>query len=118
MIITHFRKMGRISALVAVVTMAATGSAWAATCTPNIVEYSTNNNTPTPLLIQCGGTNFFGPIAPVSNCAAQSIETLKIWTSLAQAALLSGKKLNIYTKTCGSGSSQVPNVITGIDLGA
>lgn len=85
-----------------------------AACTATLVEYSpilTNGNP--HLLIQCGGTNFVSVVSPPGGCAshARTLDTLKIWLSIAQGALLSGKGLNIYSTSCGG-----MNMMTTIDL--
>jgi hypothetical protein len=83
-------------------------SAGTTTCSPNIVEYQV----PT-LLIQCAPNNFIAPADPPSGCSnfTQTVDTQKIWESLAQAALLNGKSLNIYWTPCGGW-----NMITAVDL--
>jgi hypothetical protein len=40
--------------------------------------------------------------APCSASYSQSLDTIKIWSSMAQAALLSGKNLKIYFTLCGT----------------
>lgn len=84
----------------------------AAGCIPTLVEYVSPAGTAIPLLIKCGGTNFTAIDDNVGTCSGETIDTMKTWTSLAQAALLAGKQLNIYTKTCDTRT----NIITGIDL--
>ena len=103
-------KIAAFVVAICTVTIASTAPA-SAGCTPNIVEYVSPPSS-NQLLIQCDGANFFGIGLNVSTCSAETTETLKVWMSMAQAALLAGKKLNIYTKTCGA----TANVITGIDL--
>jgi hypothetical protein len=77
------------------------------TCAPNLIEYY--NGT---IIIQCAPTNYLGHISPPSGCpGGQFIDTLKAWTSMAQAALLSGKNVQIYYDTCGG-----VNTITALDL--
>jgi hypothetical protein len=105
-------RLGFVVLATGILATAGSASAFAATCAPNIVEYNAPTGTTFPLLIQCSPTNYVGLISATGGCPAQSVDTLKIWASLAQAAVLSGKKLNIYTTTCGSTS----NVITAIDL--
>lgn len=66
------------------------------------------------LLVQlAGGTNYYGVLNAKAGCTAynQNEDTLKAWQSMSQAALLSGKKLNIYFTACGG-----VNYITVMDL--
>jgi len=75
--------------------------------TVNAVEYGNNF-----LLIQLSnGTNYIGSTSAPSGCVSGNIDTLKIWTSQAQSALLSGKRLKIYYDTCSS-----TPYISGVDI--
>ena len=77
--------------------------------TVNAVEYFSDS-----LLIQLStGVNYVGVTSAVSGCTGnnQSLDTLKLWTSMAQSALLSGKRLRIYFTTCSNIS-----YINGLDL--
>jgi hypothetical protein len=71
--------------------------------TPSVVEYNGSN---TQLYITINGVFFIGQTgAPGCGGTSQSVETLKVWTSMAEAALLSGKKLLVWYDTggvCGS----------------
>jgi hypothetical protein len=87
--------------------------AWAVTSpettTLGVVEYSSGN-----LLIQdATGNNFFGQLAAGSGCTAnnQTIDTLKSWLSMSQAALLAAKNVRIYFNVCGG-----INYISTLDL--
>jgi hypothetical protein len=84
------------------------GSALAASAPPTIIEYL-----PGQLLVQDNGVNFYAQLAPPDACKAfaQTIDTIKVWESLAQSALLAGKKVNVFSGICGG-----LNYITGIDL--
>lgn len=113
----NMKKLGRIVALAAVASgalVAANRPAHATAtkqCKVNIVEYYQDT-----LLIQCvGGGNFFGQIAPEASCKAfaQNLDTLKIWLSMAQTALLAGKNVLMYYTSCGS---QNTPLITVLDL--
>lgn len=76
---------------------------------PVVVEYFANT-----LLVQLpGGVNYHGLVTSPAGCATpnQSIDTLKAWLSLSQAALLSGKTVKIGFNTCGA-----LKVISAIDL--
>lgn len=64
----------------------------------NQVEY------PGSLMIQYAGVNYQAFLtSPCSGIPGYSADTIKIWASLAQASLLSGKTLTIYYSDCGSG---------------
>jgi hypothetical protein len=68
--------------------------------TVNAVEYTNGM-----LLIQLStGQNYHAVTSAVSGCTAnnQSLDTLKVWASMAQSALLSGKRLKIYFTACSS----------------
>jgi hypothetical protein len=103
----------------ALVTLASTLALTAATtsaladvtslATPTVVEYSAGT-----VLVQLpGGTNYNGVLSAASGCTGnnQNADTLKAWTSLAQAALLSGKSLKIYYTPCAG-----TNYINTMDL--
>jgi hypothetical protein len=72
------------------------------------VEYAPSN-----LLIQLSNaSNFWAQTTAVPDCVGtNSVDTLKIWHSMGQAALLSGKRLKIYFVTCSG-----KNYITTVDL--
>lgn len=95
----------------------ATGSS--ATKTVKQVEYL---NTPTPnLYIQLNespGWNYqaTATYAPCTGVNAPNIETVKIWVSLGQAALLSGKTVTVYWNDCGNANG--PRWITDVVLTA
>jgi uncharacterized membrane protein YjfL (UPF0719 family) len=77
--------------------------------TVNSLEYGWGN-----LLIQLStGQNYLGVTSAVGGCTAnnQSVDTLKVWASMAQSALLSGKRLKIYFTTCSNTA-----YINGVDL--
>jgi len=79
--------------------------AWAGADNPNL-------NT---LFVQTSdtGTNYMAKTVAPSGCTDnnQTIDTIKMWQSLAQAALLSGKQIHVYFNVCGG-----INYITQIDL--
>jgi hypothetical protein len=69
------------------------------------VEYI-NTTTPNLYLQGADGINYqatagYSPCAAVN---APNIDTVKIWASLGQAALLSGKNATIYTGSCAGSS--------------
>jgi len=84
-------------------------AAVSAQVSPTVVEYQ-----PGVLLVQLpGGTNYIGVLNTVAGCTTynQTIDTLKNWTSISQAALLSGKSVKLYYTVCGG-----QNYITTIDI--
>lgn len=80
-------------------------------CTPNQVEWFPGS-AGGQLLIQCNGTtNFLAQVA--SSCAGMSasVDTIKLFMSLAQAGVLAQKPMRIYNAPCGTA-----NLITALDL--
>ena len=66
---------------------------------PAQVEYGT------VLLVQFNGINYVAqPSSPGCNIPGTSADTLKIWVSMSQAALLAGKNMVIYYDVCGTKS--------------
>jgi hypothetical protein len=105
------RSLATFSVLSALAIGSVATSAQAAVTAPTsvgIIEYYGGT-----LLVQLNGVNFYGQLATQAACTTnnQTIDTLKAWQSLAQAALLSGKQLKIYYNVCGS-----TNYITAMDL--
>lgn len=91
-------------------TSAVTASAASpANFSPVQVEY------PGKLLVQDPqGVNYYAQLtSPCTGIAANSIDTIKIWQSLAQSALLSNKNVTLYYTTCSGGTT---NYITDIVL--
>jgi hypothetical protein len=68
------------------------------------VEYRNTTLTPDLLLQTSDGINYqaTATLAPGCSVLAPSIDTVKIWASLGQAALLAGKNVQIYYTTCNS----------------
>lgn len=69
------------------------------------------------VLIQCTGatpSNYLAQTTPPAGCGAhaQNLETQKIWLSMAQAALLSGKPMWFYYTACGG-----LNLLNVVDFG-
>ena len=55
----------------------------------------------TYLMIQYSGVNYIGQGAsPGCSLPAYSADTIKMWASLSQASLLSGKNMTIYYNDC------------------
>ena len=69
------------------------------------VEYNADGGSNPRLMIQINGvgsTNYFAQqTSPCSGVPGQSIETIKIFLSIAQASLLTGRKVTLYTNSCG-----------------
>jgi hypothetical protein len=116
-----FVKMKRLGCIVAFAALVTGASAVSTTrpaqaastvqCKVNVVEYSKDT-----LLVQCvGGQNFFAQVAPAggTTCSglASNLDTIKVWLSMTQTALLAGKTVLLYFNTCSS----VP-LISAIDL--
>ena len=81
---------------IAVVSLFATprqAEAAAVSCTVTGVAYDDGPR----LIVNCSGTYYYGQSA--TGCQSKSVDTLKVWNSMAQAALLSGKKLQVETQT-------------------
>jgi hypothetical protein len=79
--------------------------------TVNVIEYTQGGSF--ALLVQLNnGVNYTAFLtSPGCNLPALTIDTVKAWQSLAQSALLAGKKLKVYFNVCGGA-----NVIETIDL--
>jgi hypothetical protein len=72
-------------------------------CTPTDVAYF-NSGTSSYAIFVCGGNNFTAWLTgPAAGCNTSSIDAIKIWQSMSQAALLSGKKLGMAFTTCTNG---------------
>jgi hypothetical protein len=106
----------RIVAVLALVisSLAPSTKAWAITSpevnTVSIVQWQAAG----ALVVQDGSGNYFyAELAPGSGCSsyAVSMDTIKLWVSQLQAALLSGKTVRFYFSVC-SGA----NYITILDL--
>jgi hypothetical protein len=78
------------------------------------VEYNANGGSNPQLMIQVNGgaTNYFAQQnSPCTGVPSQSIETIKIFLSIAQASLLSGKKVTLYTNTCSNGTQYIYDIV-------
>ena len=66
---------------------------------PSQVEYSE-----TPVLLLSANNIIYKAQLPAPGCGypANTVDTLKTWTNLSQAALLSGKTIRIYFDVCAS----------------
>jgi len=74
-------------------------TAHAATGVPSQFEYL-NSNT---LIVTIAGVNYQAQLSsPGCGIPDNSIDLLRIWLSMAQSAVLAGKKINIYPTTCNS----------------
>jgi hypothetical protein len=91
--------------------LAATDTSGNKQTTVGAIEYSGNN-----LTIQLtDGINYLATTnaSPCSSSYSQSLDTIKIWSSMAQAALLSGKMLNVYFTQCAANGI---HYVTVLDL--
>jgi hypothetical protein len=83
--------------------------------TVNIVEYGQYSGYAQLLVQLTGGVNYYanpGQASPGCGVVMASVETAKVWASLAQSALLSGRNVRIYYTYCGG-----YNWIYALDLG-
>jgi len=74
-------------------------------CTATAVQYDGSPR----LRLTCGGTDYWAFGAAWTGCTkTESVDTLKVWQTLATSGLLSGKKLSIaYAVQSGSGCRSV-----------
>lgn len=96
-------------AVLAMTAVSAPTFAATSTCALTDIAYSS-----TGMAVICGGTTYaaFQTGTPPSGCSLTSLDTIKLWLSLEQAALLSGKNVKITFTTCTAGN----NGITQVDL--
>jgi|SRR4051812_2891990 hypothetical protein len=68
-------------------------------CSPTFVQYEAAQQY---LIVGCGGVNYFAATLTSGNCTAQSrsVDQQKLFMSLAESALLSGKIVTVYSNTC------------------
>jgi hypothetical protein len=117
-------RIAALAALAIVTTAVTSRTARAETankCTKvNVVEYYQDT-----LLIQCAETtglvNYLAQVHPADTSStvsckgfASNLDSIKIWMSLAQTALLAGKPLLIYNTICGPDGGQ--RLIRVVDL--
>lgn len=79
-----------------------------AACTPTYISW--NDGFGGQFSMICGGGSYYARVSP--GCTTgHSVETQKIWMSMAQTAYLSGNKITIlYNTTCGI------NLVDGVAL--
>jgi hypothetical protein len=88
-----------IGLTVGIVASSASLTAHAATGVPSQFEYLNSN----VLIVNIAGVNYQAQLSsPGCGLPANSIDVLRIWLSMAQAAVLAGKSINIYPTTCNS----------------
>jgi len=97
---TKFSRLMAVSAALSITALSSAAFAFGSTvlCVggPTQVEY------PNFFMIQYAGINYQASLSsPCSGIPGYSADTLKIWSGLAQASLLSGKNLLIYYNDCG-----------------
>jgi hypothetical protein len=94
-----------LSFLAALAVCGVSTSALAADGQVTQVEYLANSTNPV-LMLQLGGNTTVNYLAqqtsPGCSIAALSVETIKLFHSMAQTSLLAGKNVTLYTTTCNS----------------
>ena len=83
------------------------------TCTPSRIQYS---NAPgyQMVTITCGGVDYVAQLSPGLGCTpASPVDAQRFFITLAESALLSGKKLNIGYNHCTAADA---NFIVSVDL--
>jgi hypothetical protein len=97
-------KIGTLALAVALIAFSAPAFASSVTKTVKQVEYRNSTATPDLLLQTSDGVNYQATATYNPGCGVltPSIDTVKIWVGLGQAALLSGKSVTIYFTVCGS----------------
>jgi len=103
-----FRRFSKGIALAGAVSLGiASSSASANTATTTVlqVQYTANGGNPQLILESSLGNYFYAQLPVPTGCsgiiAANTIDTIKMWESIATAALLSGKSLSWNYTTCG-----------------
>lgn len=107
---TFTKTIVAIAAIVGAITLAGfarTAAAASANSGPvTQVEYNAGSTANPQLFIQLNGNSSINYIAqqssPGCGVPALSIDTVKLFLSIAQSALLAGKNATIYTNLCGS----------------
>jgi flagellum-specific peptidoglycan hydrolase FlgJ len=100
----HTRFVATIAAI-ALTALSTSASATVTDSTVTIVEYTQGT-----LLVQVAtGANFYAQLSAPAPCVSVTIDTIKAWQSLAQAALLSGKGVRIFSQagTCTTSISTI-----------
>jgi hypothetical protein len=91
----------RFPALVAVTTALAIATAAPSAFAGFVDVLLTQVEWPGFLMVQSAGINYQAQLnSPGCNLPANSIDTLKIWQSLATSALLAGKPVRVYYNDC------------------
>jgi hypothetical protein len=78
--------------------IATPGTAHAAggvTCSVNHIEYDGR------LIVNCDNVSYYANISG-TNCGNPSLDTIKLWESMAASAMLSGKKIWIWVTDCAT----------------
>lgn len=93
----------------------ASATALAATGPVSQVEYMGVGNYSIPLLlVQINGVNYIGQTTtPGCGIPTQSTDTIKIWLSMAQSAMLAGKTVTLYTSSCNNAQYITDLVFSG-----
>jgi hypothetical protein len=93
--IRNLASMAAVATAVAVTVASTPAFASVATGNPSQVAYPLGT-----LVIQFNGINYIGVTSPGCGLGANTVDTVKVWQSLATAALLSGKNVNISFSSC------------------
>jgi hypothetical protein len=98
------RRVILVALATACVLMGASRSALAVNSPVTQLEYLSTTNTLIIQITNAGNFEYYKAqlTSPGCNIAATSIDTIKIWLSIAQASLLSGKNVTLYSTTCNS----------------
>ena len=103
-----FAALAGITAALFIVTGAGIAHAGGITDTPKQVELNASNSANPYLMVQLNGNTSINYVAqqssPCSGAPSLSADTVKMFLSLAQAAVLAGRSLTIYYNSC-SGSA-------------
>jgi len=105
--IRNLASVAAVATAVAVTVASTPAFASAATGNPSQVAYPQGQ-----LVIQFNGINYIGVTAPGCGLSANTVDTIKVWQSLATAALLSGKNVIVSFSTCnGNGVNYIWDVL-------
>ncbi len=92
-IVTLFIGLFTAALTVGVASKSAHASTLNVTCNVSLVAWATAASG--EVQVNCGGTWYYGNNVTSGSCTGNGLDAVKAWQSLAQASLLSGKKLYI-----------------------
>ena len=103
-----YATLAGITAALFIVMGAGTAHAGGITDTPKQVELNASNSSNPQLMVQLSSNtsiNYFAQqSSPCSGVPSLSADSIKMFLSLAQAAVLAGKSITIYYNYCSGGS--------------